>query len=206
MHIIPKIVNSYSDVDIRLVDIHIPELDLTLREGIELTVRKPYPNKTHHVACRKVGSKAINGLLIRTDVSLDKFTVITRWSLDDERIVTHVVNYTLLDNDYNCISDDPLNWTGTGDGTFEDRFPKHLANYSPLEIQVAMQVLLDGGNTFKKSSFDDEFEEGVLVKREEHVRLHTIRSDRLLHWQEMSGRIPAIIDAFLVFRRESQIA
>ena len=198
MHLIPKIVNGYADVDTALVDIHVPELDLTLREGKEVMVKKPYPNKTHHVVCRKVGRKAINGIFIRTDMAIDKFSVVTRWLINAERVVKHVVNYTLLDNDYNCISDDPLNWSRTREGEFECRAPQHLKPYTPLESTVCMQVLFEGDSTFKKYGFRDTFEDGMLVIREEELRLHTIRYERLLHWQEMSGRLPVIGDSFLI--------
>ena len=203
LHLIPKIFNKYADVAVSLVDITIPELNLTLCGGTDVTTRKPYPNKGYHVACRKAGRKAINGIFVETGKYLSNFSVETRWSLDTVQVITHRVNYTLLDCDYNCISDDPLNWTKTREGNFECRIPERLFSYSPLESSVAMEVLFEGNNSHKKCFFTDTFKNGVLIKRVEESHIHTIEYERLLHWQEMSGRIPALDDAFKVKAMES---
>tara|TARA_Y100001949_G_scaffold21781_1_gene15408 strand:+ start:93 stop:734 length:642 start_codon:yes stop_codon:yes gene_type:complete len=198
LHLIPKIINKYANVSVSLVDITIPELDLTLRGNIDVTTRKPYPNKTHHVACRKAGRKAINGIFVETGKFIFSFSVVTRWSLNAQQVITHRVNYNVLDSDYNCISDDPLNWTKTREGNFECRTPERLSNYSPLESKVAMEVLYEGNSSPKKCFYTDTFENGLLIERVEESHIHTIEFDRLHHWQEMSGRIPALNDAFLV--------
>ncbi|WP_394222704.1 DUF6012 family protein [Alteromonas gracilis] len=196
LHLIPKIINKYAYVTVSLVDITIPEFNLTLRGGIDIITRKPYPNKAHHVVCRKVGRKAINGIFIETGKKHSNFSVETRWSLDAEQVITHRVNYTVLDSDYDCISDDPLNWTKTREGNFKCRTPERLAKYSPLESKVAMEVLFEGNSSPKKCFYTDTFENGLLIKRVEESHIPTIEYDRLQHWQEMSGRIPSLDDAF----------
>ena len=61
-----------------------------------------------------------------------------------------------------------------------------------------MEVLYEGNSSPKKCFYTDTFENGLLIERVEESHIHTIEFDRLHHWQEMSGRIPALNDAFLV--------
>ncbi len=79
LHLVPQIVNRYLDVELELIDVQIPELNVILTGGEDLVVRKPFPNKTYHVACRKVGRKAVHGLYLEVGKQLTKFSVVTRW-------------------------------------------------------------------------------------------------------------------------------
>jgi len=199
LHLVPKIVNRYRDITVSLVDVSIPELNLHLRNNIDVVVRKPYPNKTHHVVCRKKGLKAIDGIFVLTNKQLSNFSVVTRWRVEESgKVLEHVVNYTLLDNEYDCLSDDPISWMSTNDGVFTNRTPTHLESYTPLESRVAMEVLFTGNQSFKKCFFDDAFEGNMLIKRVENSSLHTIKRERLLHWQRKTDRMPSIVDAFTV--------
>jgi hypothetical protein len=67
LHIIPRLYASKeNEPKCALIDLYCPELNLRLRDGIELVARRPYPNKNYLVACRKMGHKAMEGLLIET--------------------------------------------------------------------------------------------------------------------------------------------
>ena len=58
--------------------------------------------------------------------------------------------------------------------------------------------MFEDKNSPKKCIFTDTFENGVLIKRVEDCHIHTIEYQLLLHWQEISGRIPALDYAFSV--------
>ncbi|WP_231103914.1 DUF6012 family protein [Xanthomonas arboricola pv. pruni] len=44
------------------------------------------------MACRKIGRKAMNGLLIEAAGTVDRFCVVTRWAVEGEMLCTHEVN------------------------------------------------------------------------------------------------------------------
>nr|WP_289883625.1 DUF6012 family protein [Xanthomonas arboricola]MDN0205520.1 DUF6012 family protein [Xanthomonas arboricola pv. corylina]MDN0218452.1 DUF6012 family protein [Xanthomonas arboricola pv. corylina] len=54
--------------------------------------RTSYPAKRYQVACRKIGRKAMNGLLIEAAGTVDRFCVVTRWAVEGEMLCTHEVN------------------------------------------------------------------------------------------------------------------
>ncbi|WP_255653935.1 DUF6012 family protein [Arsenophonus apicola] len=67
LHLSPRYYLRYSDVQLDLIDVSVPELNLTLKGGVDIVARTPYPNKCYQIACRKKGRKAINGIFIETD-------------------------------------------------------------------------------------------------------------------------------------------
>jgi hypothetical protein len=70
LHLIPRLYAFRSIEDeCSLIDFECPTLGIFLRNGHELVARRPYPNKNYLVGCRKVGQKAINGLLIESPTS-----------------------------------------------------------------------------------------------------------------------------------------
>ena len=62
LHLSPTLCNEGQAV--ALVDVHVLPFGLRLVGGVDVVARRPYPNKTYHVACRKVGRKAVRGILL----------------------------------------------------------------------------------------------------------------------------------------------
>jgi len=58
LHLEPKILNKYADIDAELVSVEVPEVGLKLIGDKEIVTRRPYPNKQYQVACRKKGKKS----------------------------------------------------------------------------------------------------------------------------------------------------
>lgn len=197
LHLTPKILNRYAHVQAQLVDVRIPELGLTLKEGKDLTTRRPYPNKQYLVACRKSGQKAMDGILIITDEPISRFSVITQWSIDAQHIASHEVIYTLLDTDFNCVSDKPKNWRHTSNGRFKDRAPEALKHLTATECTPTMEVLVKGDDSHKKGTLTDHYKTEYLSQRIEEYPVHTIELERLFYLQQTNDRIPRLTDAFL---------
>lgn len=197
LHLVPQIVNKYSDVVVSLIDVQIPELNVTLKADIDLVVRKPFPNKTYLVACRKIGRKAIHGLYIDVDKQLEHFSVITRWAVNATRVVTHKVNYTVADTDYDAISDDHTMLYAQSN--FESRWLTDFKIDPPVNTQPRMDVLFcehhkRGGNVLLK----DDHINGFLVQRVEDITIPTIEIERLTERGMFSNRMPALENRFTV--------
>ncbi|MFO7061921.1 DUF6012 family protein, partial [Pseudomonas aeruginosa] len=64
------------------------------------------------MACRNKGRKATNGLLIDVPGQVPYFTVITRWKIAGEIVVQHRVEYVVLDDEFDAVTDYPVLWNG----------------------------------------------------------------------------------------------
>ncbi|MEZ8372786.1 DUF6012 family protein [Vibrio cyclitrophicus] len=197
LHLVPKILNRYQGVDVSLVDVQIPEINLTLKAEVDLVVRKPFPNKCYFVACRKVGRKAICGLYLDVDKQLESFSVITRWEFNAEQILTHEVNYKVADTDYDAISDDHTMLYAQSD--FESRWITDLESNPPVNTQPRMDVLLyEHHSRGENVSLQDDYLDGILVKRVENITIPTIETERLTKRGMLPNRMPDLEHRFTV--------
>lgn len=89
VHIRPRLFSPFRNVS--LMDLEIKPLGIHLMGGIDLTTRRPYPNKRYAVACRKQGHKAIDGILIETAKPVDVLRYIARWAVDATFCAIHRV-------------------------------------------------------------------------------------------------------------------
>ena len=195
IHVTPRIINKYRDLNVKLIDVEIPEINCLLKEGSDLTVGKPYPNKMYTVIRKKVGRKAINGIFLDIPDTLDDFTVITRWKIDNEHIVSHQVKYEIKDKQHDFSSDDPVLWYATGDGKFESAWTsddKTPCNYHPhMTVQYKSQDDSREGEVF------DEYQGDWLVSRREIYPLPSLPRDRIFCEYNMHlDRMPQPEDAF----------
>jgi len=145
IHIRPSCFSEYRQVD--LIDVEIPEFALCLRQGRELNARRPYPSEQWVVASAAAERRAKSGFFIQMPGQYDTFTTIARWSVDAEEIVKHVVEYQVLDNEFDAVSDDPILWYGIRDeyGRWEKRWPDCIPPDPPEELQPRLQLRSDGG-------------------------------------------------------------
>lgn len=198
LHLTPRYYKKYADIEIALIDVVIPELGLELKEGADITVKNPYPNKSYQVICRKKDRKAINGILLQTDIFLENFTVITRWAVNGE-ISTHTVHYHVTDSMYDTVSEDRMLWNGRYGTSFVSRYPENERQSTVTKRQAAMITLF---NDFKYEDGDsswvhDETDaKGIVRTRTEYVCLPTIEPARLTSDYIGSDRVPQIADAF----------
>lgn len=203
IHVSPKIIQLSAYVDVELIDVSIPELDLVLRNNEEITTRKPYPNKCYHVACRKVGRKAINGLLIESDKHLDSFSVITRWKIQGERIATHTAEFNVVDKEHSLVSDNMILWANldfvplSTKDNFKCRTPDSMMKYSPLEAQPTMSVTPEEIRTCAVNA-TDTVAGGFIIERKQVIDVPTIEVERMDLGIIQGLRLPDRKDAFKV--------
>jgi hypothetical protein len=111
IHISPRFYNPYSDVNAEIHSVDIPEFNLSLKGGVDIVTRKPFPNKTMQIVCRKIGRKAINGLFLETNEIVENFTLIAKWMVNDN-ICTHQVHMHIVDKDFDAATDCIMLWGG----------------------------------------------------------------------------------------------
>ncbi|WP_146449911.1 DUF6012 family protein [Vibrio kanaloae] len=203
LHLVPQMMNRYSNVELELIDVQIPELNVILTGGKDLVVRKPFPNKSYHVACRKVGSKAMHGLYLEVDKQLANFSVITRWKVkctnwtEQEKTLTHRVNYTVADTDFDVISDDHT--LQYGQFGFESRWLTDFRIDPPVKTQPRMDVLVcECHKRGENISIEDEYQDVVMVNRVEEITLPTVEKERLIKSAARNDRLPTLEQRFIV--------
>lgn len=179
LHLSPTLLCESQDVV--LVDVHVLPFGLRLIGGVDVVARRPYPNKRYRVACRKVGRKAVRGFLVATPAPLRTWTVVTRWALDAERLLTHTVRYELLDGDFDAASDSMMLWHGADAelGGWSDRIPSCHAGKGTMHVEPRMGM----------SPAD----------RYETFRLPTLEPARLVR-SALNDRLPRLADAFRLRR------
>jgi hypothetical protein len=205
LHVLPRIYNEYADFKIALIDVTIPELNVKLRGGHELTVGRPYNNKNYLVAYRNGGRKALNGFVVSTEEKLTSFSVITRWAVNAHNVITHTAIHPILDSDFELVSQDAMlmhRFSQTHATNFLSRFPEgQLYNYSPLELTPAMRFLKSSCVKSVLPFVKDELNGDFVMKRTETLPLPTLEKERLgLHF--FGDRLPKAEDAIIVNGRE----
>lgn len=198
LHIRPRcVVESRCLTRIDLIDLRIPELEIHLHAGSDLTARRHRYEAAVLGVCRNSGRNAIDGILLETRDVVSSFNVLTRWgvsyrSASDQEIsrdVTHHVNYLILDSEFNTASDDMLlrnlyGWTS--------RMPAWAAGLAPAGGEPTMS-LQPGGRV---QTCVDDIEDGVVLERSETFAMPTIEADRVVEAAIISERMPDPGDRF----------
>lgn len=176
LHIRPRLYSPCRNV--ALVDLAIEPLGLHLAGGVELATRRPYPNRHYAVACRKKGTKAINGILIETAAPLDEFHTTARWAIEAQSMVTHDVHYRLLDHDFDAASDDMILWYACASGPWEDRWPTWARTGAPVRAEPVMELHPpDEQRLFTTDVIDDAT--GWITSRTQTFAMPTIERGRI---------------------------
>jgi hypothetical protein len=198
IHITPRFVTcEQSGPNIELVDLRIDELGLFLRGGKEITTRRPYPNKHFNVACRNIGRKAVDGILIETDKPLAELTLEMRWAAQADSLMKHRVRYVVIDRDFDAVSDNMLLWTS--DGTWPSRWPEVHKGAIPMNVQPHMKA---SPSANRAGMVEDRLVAGRIVERSETFPVPTLERERLLSpdyafaWP--GARPPSIDTAFRI--------
>lgn len=198
LHIVPRLFACrVNEPQCDLIDVDCPALGLKLRNGIELVARRPYPNKHYLVACRKVGQKAMNGFLIETTERVREFTATTRWAVGGDRIVNHQVQYIVLDDELDAISENMGLWFSTceGLGSWGNRWPDLPKEWTPAAAQPRMELV----SRERKGNYSDRINgRGQIVERSEIFQVRTIERERIEQRAGLilSDRIPHVDHAF----------
>jgi len=195
-HFVPRLLVYPGEPECTLIDFSCPRLGLELRDGIELTARRPYPNKRYLVACRKMGQKAMNGFLVESQDRVDVFTTVTRWAVGADRIIHHYVQYSVIDAELDAVTEDMSLWSAMshGMGGFPDRWPANAQAWTPAAAQPRMELIPRN----RQGSYTDSLDaDGRISRRTEVFNLHTVERERVLHSSySFFERIPNVEMAF----------
>lgn len=93
-----------------LIDLDLHPFDLHLVGGKDLNIGHPYPNRIYTVGCRKDRRRITDGILIETGSFVPRFRATARWAIDAEKVITSVVDYEILDQDFDAVSDHTILW------------------------------------------------------------------------------------------------
>ena len=192
IHLAPRLLEPQGiPTRCELIDIAMAPFGLLLRNGIEVVARRPYPNKRYQVACRKIGRKAMNGLLIETAGTVDAFRVVTRWAVEGEMLCTHEVNYSLADQDHDAVSEDVL---------FCNRQAAQVYHQPRMAVLGSDCIAGDAGVSSVTSTEFISVSGPVVTGCRQQLRLSTITRARLFDPMFVSRRIPPADHAFRVER------
>lgn len=202
MHLVPRLFNRFGDVKIDLLDISIPDINLKLLADKDIVARTPYPNKCYYVACKKTGRKAVNGILVDFEKPVDKFSVVTNWLISTRnkqlKQVQHIVNYTVLDRDFNYATDDPTIWYASYNSVFKNRWPEKYEHLPPIDLHPNMKVFTCDYEPNRGDDIVNHIEDGVIIKRIENYDIPTVEQARLFgnNIRLHGNRMPVVEHAF----------
>lgn len=197
VHITPRYYLKYADVQVDLIDVMVPEFNLVLKDGVDITIRTPYINKLYKVVCRKKGKKAIDGIFIILDGFVEYFTVITRWAVNGE-VATHKVHYHVVDNEFDAVTESIMLWSSFSNTEYKQRTPVSSMEWVPATDQPRMvTVATDNESSREETIYNYEDKKGVVIERTEFMSLPTVEESRLTEPFFANQRLPAKKDAFI---------
>lgn len=178
IHLRPRCFSPFEEV--QLVELRIDALNLTLAGGTDLTTGRPYPNKRYAVGCRKIGRKALDGILIETPGRLRSFVAVYRWAINAEHVAEHHVEYSVLDEEYDAVTENMVMWAGASEalGGWSNRWPEGLSG-SPASMQPTMEVLRTREKSIRELQ-DTCNGHGLIARRTERFSMPTVEPERIV--------------------------
>jgi hypothetical protein len=185
VHIRPKLFSPFKNVVLLNMEF---DFGLHLAGGSDLRTGRPYPNKWYAVGCRKIGRKAVDGILLELPFR-EMFSCTAHWVIEAELVVTHQVDYTIIDRDFDAVSDDMVLWyaCAAGLGGWSSRFPNGCDRAVPVVSEPMMEVV--AGRVDKRRRCDDIVKGGLIASRRECFAMPTIERERILN-TKLHQRIP----------------
>lgn len=204
IHITPRIYIPQLVHSCELLSLQVEELGLSLSQ-YDLATRKPYDNKRFSVACRRIGSKAIEGLLIEAEGHVPAYTSTAVWKVGvtpvHHLLLIHHTHHQVLDHQFDAVSDNMLLWYASerAGRTFERRWPEWANELTPAEAQPRMELLGPnlGGLPRPPGVSERLNARGFVLERTTNFALHTIERQRLIP-DRYAPRMPSPADAFTV--------
>ena len=181
----------------RLISLQVKELGVELK-STELVSRKPFPNKNHWVASRKIGRRAVEGILIDTPAHVHTFTSLARWLVNEEHIVEHEIEYTVLDQKFDSVSDKTMLWWGgqMHGIQYESRWPEGLAAQGRAQPFVELFPKKEEPPSLVHPFTDTLTDEGLIKLRQEKLAMPTLQRERITE-TDWSDRMPSEQTAIL---------
>lgn len=200
IHLTPRYYAKYSNVQVDIIDVVIPEFKLHLQANIDIVLKTPFPNKNYKVVCRKKGRKAINGVFVETNKEIHNFTVITRWAVNGE-VSTHETHYHIKDNEFDAATEEDMLWSGFFNTPYRVRCREIEKNGTSVKRQSTMVTLIGDLNSNDDDSnwtFNNVGSDGIVRFRAEYITLPTVERERLTIPFFGNKRLPSYDDKFEV--------
>jgi hypothetical protein len=175
LHIRPRLYSPFRDIT-KLVKLGIEPFGVEFGVG-ELRTGRPYPNRRYAVGCLRRGRKALDGVLIETPKDVDEFRCTARWAVGAELVVTHRVDYKVIDHDFDAASDSMILWHGTTSG-WADRFPTEVKGIALVKLEPMMEIEPREDPDNRRLN-RDLMEGGWIVNRHESFSMPTIERERI---------------------------
>lgn len=198
IHLTPRYYSKYSDVQVDVIDVEIPEFKLLLKANIDVVIRTPFRNKNYKVVCRKKGRKAVNGIIIEINDIVQNFTVITRWAVNGE-ISRHETYYHVNDNEFDSVTEENFLWNGFYNTPYRNRCKEIKERDVLIKRQSTMVTLVGDINSNDNDSdwtFNTVDKQGIVRFRAEYITLPTVERERLTSSFFGNVRLPPYEDAF----------
>lgn len=192
-HLRPRIYTDRTDVS--LIDIEVQPFRLLLVGADDVMVRKPYPNKNYHVACRKGSRKAIDGFLIETDQFVEAIRYVARWDIGGE-VLAHDVTMKIIDQDFGLATENSVLWMPCSPmlGGWSSREPEWMRYTAPVHFEPRMEVYPYA--QFRTPPVDRLAPNGMVRHRQQTIEVPTVEAARLP--SPIFPRAPEISTAFHV--------
>lgn len=172
--------------DCELMDVVIPEASLHLVAGKDVRAGRPWPNKNYLVATPKSARKAFRGIIFETPAPMDAFTVTTRWAINADYVLDHVVRYEIPDQDFDAATDSMVMWEGERMNAYHEGSPMICKPIAYLSF----------GRKRERKTIDSFNVRGQLVRIADHFVMPTIsRSSIDPEHAETTQRLSTIIRA-----------
>lgn len=160
-----------------LLDVRVPEIGLTLVGGRDVVTRTPYPNK-HWLLVGARGSPPTDGLLIDVGQAT-RMTVITRWGIDGERVITHEVHVEAVGEPRDVIAANSALWMmgGSDQWTWDDVRTPWMEPVGTIRLDALMREEVGSGPECVRK-VEEEMRDGRLSLRREHLEVPSVERER----------------------------
>lgn len=184
-HFSPRLYSRY-EVVAELFSFSSQELGLNLMGGKDLLAARPFRNQGYLVPHPANSEKPTNGFLVKLNRRVKTFSTTTTWMVrqpgepaDDARIVSHILDYEILDEEFDAISDAMILWYARSGTQYKDRFPKNMpTGWSPSNAQPCLELTPMSRKSEVNMNVAGHGERATIEQREA-VRMHTIELSRI---------------------------
>lgn len=175
IHLTPRLFTSAQGGHDWVLDrLEVPEFGLTLKGGVDVVSRRPFPNKRYLVGSPP-GRRHYVGVLFSVDRRLDAVSYVATWRRTDGRVAVHAVRLRVVDQDFDAVTDCVLAWRGLPGWA-----AREVPQYRHLSVTEATPCLdLEGARAGLARVCLDTLEAGVIARREEDLDVPTVEADRL---------------------------
>ncbi|KGG87418.1 hypothetical protein P245_20360 [Comamonas thiooxydans] len=185
IHITPRFYaqpgHQFQIAECRLLSLQIHELGVDLKSS-DLVTRKPFPNKSHWVGSRNIGRKALEGILFETPGHIPAFTTKARWAVNEEHIVVHEIEYRVLDQEFDTISDNTMLWSAGKMQSLQypSRWPANMS-WESSPGQPYMEIFPDpsGPRSQRQHVRDTVSADRLITLRQESLDMPTLERTRI---------------------------